>query len=520
MVGVRTDKKCVFQHFSSSLRAVVVGISYQTLPHQNHMHLTAGDRHRYFVFKEKDPIMHAMPTLTKLSPALVRDVAQSLNPSELLNLCKTSKACQSLFERELYLSVLVTFDHSQKPEKGLSILQLLVNLLRRPEIAVWILSFTAREAGFGPKPRLGTVLSDSELLLLRSVLERAKVADIESWIFDLRQGDLETIVALIILQLPRVQSLTLDLFFRHDDDTAYLGNERNRIQQVLALSVAAPADSAANRFSFLKQISWPSESFQGPHCFLRRSELLGVIPVLSLPALECATLKIDQPEAGIQRETCRASQQNRLRVLRLRYSSISDSGLATITTATPRLRALDIEFDRDMGCLDENETPGFYGPSLVASLKPCQVPLESLRIVCHINDPLLEVPWSCFFTHPLGSLRDFCSLRILEVELVLLLGRDQITAQRLVNALPLSLSRIGIREDGYGVASISAMNEAIRRFPATATPVLLHLNKVEVFVDAQVWGQERILQIQAIYEATPLDLAICHIERLAPEEIF
>ncbi|VUC26848.1 unnamed protein product [Clonostachys rosea] len=435
-----------------------------------------------------------MSILARLPPVLVPEVAQDLSLRELLNLCKVSKACHSLFERELYRSVLLTFDHSQNSStKGQSIRQLLANLLRRPEIAVWILSFTARETGFGPKPRLGAVLSTSELLLLHSILGRAKMADIDSWMSDLRQGDLETIVAMIIVQLPQVQSLTLDLFFRHDDDTAYLENERNRIQQVLALAVAAPVE---------------------------RSELPGVMPVLFLPALDCATLKIDQPEAGIRGLARREPKQSRLRLLRLRYSSISDGVLATITAAAPRLRALDIEFDRDMRCLDESETPGFHGPSLLASLSPCQVQLESLRIVCHINDPFLEVPWSCFFTHPIGSLRDFGGLRSLEVELALLLGRDQITAQGLADALPLSLSRIGIREDGYGVASIDAMEEAIREFPAIARSALLQLNKVEIFADVQVWGQKRMSQIQAAYESTPLDLAICHIERLAPEEIF
>ncbi|KAF5247687.1 hypothetical protein FANTH_6310 [Fusarium anthophilum] len=455
-----------------------------------------------------------MSYLANLSPELCRSIAAYLHLSHILELCATSKSCHAKFEPELYRDIRWTYFHSQKATSK-PIHQLLSKILRRPQISGWVQKFAVNETGFGPKPRVGNVFSSAELTLLRSLLDDTSIPDIDGWIDELREGSLETIIATILSQLREVRSLTLDVFFRHDDDCAYLTDEQSRISQLFEQSVLAPEGLPINRFLHLKDLSWPSEAFPGPHCFLRRSELPTVMPAMFLPAIESAALKVDQPgttQHDIFDRIQEVAQSSRLEVLKLRHSSINDRTLARILTFTPALKILDIEFDRDMSCLDDTAAPGFHGTSLQASLATCLSSLESLRILCHINDPLLEVPWSSFFTCPLGSLAAFEHLVNLEISLTLLLGSDKISSERLAEALPQSLMHLGIREDGYGVASVDTTNEAIRDFPAQADPMMPFLKTVSVFLDTERWGEERITQMRDIYAPTRFDFTVHHIQ--------
>ncbi|KAJ4251854.1 hypothetical protein NW762_011151 [Fusarium torreyae] len=462
-----------------------------------------------------------MVSFNNLPNEVMRTIAGGCEPADLLSLCITSKACCDIFEPELFRNIRWTYFHSRK-KTSKPIHRLLIAICQSPEIAAWIRHFAVYEEGFGPKPKAGSVFSSSELALLRSSLDFAGVVGVEGWMAELRGGSLETIVAMILLQLREVQSVTLDLFLRHDDDQAYLRDQGSRISQVFAHSVSAPEHLPANRFMHLKHISWPSESYLGPHCFLRRSEMPNVIPAAFLPSIESATLKIDQPgvlpegKSGLIPQTSGLSQ---LQILGLRHSSIDDGTLALILSVTPMLRVLDVEFNRDMTCLDDTEAPGFHGPTLLNSLRSCQASLETLRIISYIDDPVLDIPWSFFFAHPLSSLQDFEGLTHLEVSLTQLLGCEQITTERLINTIPQSLTKLGIREDGYGIASVNIMEKAIHDFPAKAEPVMPDLKLVSVFLDLEVWGDERIKKMRDIYRPTRFRLVVKHVERLAPLEI-
>lgn len=451
-----------------------------------------------------------MNFLDHIPAVLVRDITESLGKEDLSNLCVTSKACRSIFEPELYRGIYWTYFHSQdRTSKPLQ--QLLRNILHRPKIAAWVQEFNVREVGFGPKPRVGVVFSSTELRLLHSLLDGAGIMDTENWISDLREGDAETLVATTLLQFREIRSLTLNLFFRHDDDCAFLKDDRSRICQVFQHAVSGPPQSLVNRFTRLRHISWPSESFPGPHCFLRRLELPSVMPAISLPVVESASLKIDQPET-IRHDmlASKALGPSRLHTLRLRHSSINDDALSLITSAHPGLKNLDIEFTRDMRCLEDIAMPGFHGPTLHTSLNPCRPSLERLRIVCYISDPFLEVPWSCFFTNPLPSLRDFTRLSSLEISLTLLLGCHGVTAENLVHALPLSLSTLSLQEDGYDVVSVDIMEKALANFPAKAESTMLQLKTINFLINVDTWGDKRVDSLQIIYKSTRFKLTIIH----------
>jgi hypothetical protein len=450
-----------------------------------------------------------MSHMVALAQELQVYIARNLDVRDLINLSITCISLYSVLEPEIYQTIGWTWHHSSKMNSR-PIDVLLCTIMDKPQRATWVKNINFRELGFGDKPFLGVgKFSDEEVRCVRLLLESAQFPDIEEWIDDLRQGSIDAVLAVILMQLCNLSSLTIDLFLRHDDDMAYVTPNTSRIGQFLRHAMLAPASASLARLTHLEQLNWPSANFPGPMCFLRPTDMSYAQPLLGLPALQRLSVKIDQQPFGrIPKYPWTIPVAKHLTTLQLRFSTVSFTALEGILSSAPSLAALDIECSRDMGCLEAGDLWSFNGEALLNALTRCSSTLKAARIVCTVNDPILDVPVSEFFPSPLGSLSQLYNLETVEICLPLLLGISNISVDAIQVAMPASLERIIIREDGYNIVDASRLKDVVNGLAIEKYSNPPRLKHVGLCVDLKAWDRKNIGYIEDIFQASGLELIV------------
>ncbi|KAG5795549.1 hypothetical protein H9Q69_005408 [Fusarium xylarioides] len=368
-------------------------------------------------------------------PELWETVAQCLAPNDLLHLSTVSRAFNAITEKYLYRKITWTWNHS-KPDSSTPIQRLLLNLLHRLELASYIREFSVKEIGYGPKPRVRHADSDSlrdANVIVRSLIQEAGLSPSEDWIKRLYDLEVETIVALIILQLRSVEELIIDMFHCDDGHGSPTPNF-SPIGVVLRLACEPHSMTRATGFERLKTFSWPSGDCD---CFLglvRRGEVLDKMPIFRAPHIREVSLKLSYPEPSLDAAMPTVSCSESLTSLTLRYTTVAESFLKQLLSQMKNLEFFRLELYRSP------KAHIFDGQSICQGLMPCRKVLRHLTVHWEACDDYIEVDVPS--STPLGSLKEFSALESIDATSSALIDADL----TLGDVLPLTLKVLMLRE--------------------------------------------------------------------------
>ncbi|KAF5696330.1 hypothetical protein FGLOB1_13603 [Fusarium globosum] len=401
-------------------------------------------------------------------PELWDIIAQCLAPIDLLHLSAVSRAFNAITEKYLYRKITWTWDHS-KPDASTPIQQLLLNLLCRPELASFIREFSVQEIGYGPKPRMhadSNSLRDADVAI-SSLIQEAGLSPSEDWLKRLYDLDVETIVALIILQLRNVEILVIDMFHRDDGYGSPTPNY-SPIGDVLRLACEPHSMTRATRLERLEAFSWPSGDFDCHADLIRRGEVLDMLPVFRAPRLREVALKLSCPEPPLDAAMPTVSPSESLTSLTLRYTTVAESFLKQLLSQMKNLEFFRLDLYRS------GEAHIFDGQSISQGLMPCRKVLRHLTIHWEACDDYIEVDMPS--STPLGSLKGFSALESLDATSTAVIDDDL----SLGDVLPPTLKALVLRQglDDFNVSWEEGFSSILEEFvdlSPVPTPCLTEL---------------------------------------------
>ncbi|KAF5973198.1 hypothetical protein FCOIX_8902 [Fusarium coicis] len=371
-------------------------------------------------------------------PELWEIIAQCLAPTGLLHLSAVSRAFHAITEKYLYRKISWTWNHD-KPESSTPIQQLLLKLLHRPELASYIREFSVQEIGYGLKPRVRRHADSNSLrdadVVVRSLIQETELSGSEDWIKRLYDLDVETIVALVILQLRNVEVLVIDVF--HCDD-GYGSPTQNfsPIGDVLRLVCEPHSMKRATRFERLKAFSWPSGDCDCFFDLIRRGEALDKLPTFRAPHLREVSLKLSYLEPSLDATIPTISCSESLTSLTLRYATVAESFLKELLPQMKNLKFFRLELYRS------SKAYICDGQSISQGLMPCREVLRHLTVHWEACDEHIQVD-----APPLGSLKGFSALESIDATSSAVIDDDL----ALGDVLPLTLKVLVLREGLYDI---------------------------------------------------------------------
>lgn len=372
-------------------------------------------------------------------PELWDTIAQCLAPTDLLHLSAVSRAFNAITEKYLYRKITWTWNPS-KPDASAPIQQLLLNLLHRPELASYIRGFSVHEIGYGPKPHLhadSNALRDANAMI-SSLIQETGLSPSEDWIKRLYDLEVESIVALIILQLRNVEVLVIDTF-HCDEEYGSPTPNFSPIGDVLRLTCEPHSITRATKFERLKSFSWPSGDVD---CFLgliRRGEALDKLPIFQAPHLGEVSLKLSYLESSLDVPMPTISCSESLTSLTLRYATVAESFLKQLLSQIKNLEFFRLELYRSPKAYI------FDGQSISQGLMPCREVLRHLTVHWEACDEHIQVDVPS--STPLGSLNGFSALESIDATSSAVID-DDLT---LGDVLPLTLKVLVLREGLYDI---------------------------------------------------------------------
>ncbi|EWG50038.1 hypothetical protein FVEG_16569 [Fusarium verticillioides 7600] len=372
-------------------------------------------------------------------PELWEIIAQCLAPPDLLHLSTVSRAFNGITEKYLYRKISWTWNHD-KPESSKPIQQLLLNLVRRPELALYIREFSVQEIGYGPTPPMhadSNSLGDANVVV-RSLIQEAELSPSEDWIEGVLDLEIETIVALIILLLRNVEVLVIDMF-HCDEEYGSPTPNFSPIGDVLRLTCEPHSITRATKFERLKSFSWPSGDAE---CFLgliRKGEVLDKLPIFRAPRLKEVSLKLSYLEPSLDAAMPTISCSGSLTSLTLRYTTVAESFLKQLLSQMKNLESFRLDLYRSPKAYI------FDGQSISQGLMPCREVLRHLTVHWEACDEYIkvDVPSST----PLGSLKGFSALESIDATSSAVIDDDL----ALGGVLPLTLKVLVLREGLYDI---------------------------------------------------------------------
>lgn len=401
-------------------------------------------------------------------PELWDIIAQCLAPTDLLHLSAVSRAFNAITERYLYRKIVWTWDHS-KPDASTPIQQVLLNLLHRPEMASYIREFSVQEIGYGPKPRMhadSNSLRDADVAI-SSLIQEAGLSPSEDWLKRLYDLDVETIVALIILQLRNVEILVIDMFHR-DDGYGSPNPNYSPIGDVLRLACEPHSMTRATRLERLEAFSWPSGDFDCHTDLMRRGEVLDTLPIFGAPRLREVALKLSCPETPLDAAMPTVSPSESLTSLTLRYTTVEESFLKQLLSQMKNLEFFRLDLYRS------SRAYFIDGQSISQGLIPCRRVLRHLTIHWEPCDDYIEVDVPS--STPLGSLKGFSALESIDATSTAVID-DDLTLE---DVLPPTLKALVLRQglDDFNVSweeGFSSILEDFVDLSPVPTPCLTEL---------------------------------------------
>lgn len=364
-----------------------------------------------------------------LSHKILEDRRASTN--SLLNLCLTSKELNQLTEPYLYESWGTTGNDFEKWtwRKLRSLYRFLLTILSRPQLASFVRYVEADcwTELYNQKAYLNPY-RPADIKLLTDAARKVAMPDVNAWIWALKDGSSDALLALLFSQVVRLRELSLALpsYAKYTNQVVLQAAERSK-------------DVKALRHLSKISLAWPE------HSGLRG--LYEVTPYLSLPSVEAyhathawhctdpvlpggwSTQKQNRLEGT-------PSPAPKLKTLHLRKTNLDPNAMKRLLGAYRSLESFELLVKREEG---QSYVVNTLGPlAFLQALQPSVSTLRHLRLGAYSALTSSRVL-------PLGSLQEFDRLTSLDIDVQILLGGDPRRAPSLADILPSSIESLVLR---------------------------------------------------------------------------
>ena len=144
-----------------------------------------------------------------LPEELILSILHYLQIADLLSLSLVCKVLQRIAIPRIYRDVNWTWDEDAKDDS--TVQSFLRSILERPQLALMVKHIQFR--GFKFSDWLHLELGDHVMQLARNIIARVGYPIADKWMFGLQYGSLVVIIALVLSQLPNLESLEVGRFF-------------------------------------------------------------------------------------------------------------------------------------------------------------------------------------------------------------------------------------------------------------------------------------------------------------------
>ncbi|KAI9879070.1 MAG: hypothetical protein M1830_009711, partial [Pleopsidium flavum] len=388
-----------------------------------------------------------MATIANLPLELVQLILSYTQRKDLVILSCVCKSLQRLMVPLLYQEVRWTWDTAAGRNPPIHLL--LRSILERPTLASYIEHIEFR--GSQP-PSVWTredhmELKADEWKLVTDVICAAQLPSEELWIRELKKGNADAFVALLISQLANLQSL--ELGFEFQKDSRFVGI---MLKQML---FSSSPTAMLSSFSRLQRVACCTDFATGEHA-CTDCEYNGrfwpipidfdqILALFYLPSIQSITVFMPDPDDFAW--PSERPYTSTLTSLVLHHSEAKEETLEQLLSVTPHLKTLEYNF----WCEVEpaiHKSQYLTCDKLSRALEHIRATIEHLVIsVCFFSGVIWEVVPPCGIKGDIGSLRRFEALHSLEVPLVVLLGWSSSSTIRLADILPKNMRQLCIRDD-------------------------------------------------------------------------
>ena len=257
------------------------------------------------------------------------------------------------------------------------------------------------------------------------------------WLQEVRRGEVDIFVAVLLSQLPSLKRLTIGSDFQRD--TPFIGDTISRNS----------GSTPKQPFPALESVTYSNDIVQDLDVAYHLVHLNQVLPLFYMGSLR--TLNISLPPLAItwpQDEIPKSLLTSPV----LSHSQLSEENLGHLLMATPRLRSLEYHshFDIDSGGRPGRTHLDYYDCNrLDESLAHVKESLERLVLSVRFSSLQSDVALGGFqgMTHKVQSLQHFKKLKDCVIPFIMLLGWDDDAKTAIGDLLPSNLETICFTDD-------------------------------------------------------------------------
>ncbi|EAQ88029.1 hypothetical protein CHGG_04648 [Chaetomium globosum CBS 148.51] len=382
---------------------------------------------------------------------VLRLILDYLSQDDLYKVCLVHPQLRYLAEAPLYSTIELYYDEEKYSSTRHPITSLIRTLLRRPDLATLVRSVSCL-----PGEHTGEILEAQNIPVCEtglkealSFVEKTGLPYRDTWMEELRQGNLDAYLAILLSQLPRLRRLYLTHKFSQKTDLITLV-----LRSMLCDSHPSQPIPGINSTSLHQLQTVSLERFPGHYLTPSSLNTENILPFFYLPSIQILDLPIDDPPTStLPWPTPQPPSALNLHTLALRH--IREAHLAALLTATPHLHTLNWQwrFDPDI-TTDAANTPTVNLTQLLLALTPLHPTLTTLHIhasCLYTTQPFIPFPLSIHGT--MAALAHFAHLRTLTIPLVFVTGfalpLPTHPHHTLAHCLPPSLEVLTLTDDLY-----------------------------------------------------------------------
>ena len=343
--------------------------------------------------------------------------------------------------------------------------------------------------------------SASEMDAIKASILSLGPSSKDLWLQELRRGEVDIFIALLLSQLLNLQHLTLGSEFQCD--TPFLG-------EVMSSNMRS---TPKQLFPNLKSVTYSNDIIQDTEVayhFVDRNQVFPLFYVDSLRTLNMALppLTITWPQDEVPK--------SHLTSLVLSHSQVSEENLGQLLMATPQLRSLEFHshFDIDPGGRSGRTRMDYYDcAKLDKSLAHVMGTLERLVLSVRFSSLKSDVALGGFngMSHKVESLQHFKKLKDCVIPFIMLLGWNYDANIAIVDLLLALLERICFTDDldALGVCEWTdeGFLQLIESYLARRGPCELQLRciSLEINTSQTSWCEAECTRLKVLCDAAEVD---------------
>ena len=360
----------------------------------------------------------------------------------LSRLCLVSKCLQQFAEFHLYEAWVggsrELHDEKWDDSQQRALQRFLLTIILRPDLAKHVRYIEVIRWRIRETPDDDNLFMGPEWQLFKETALEVGLGGHESWSSTLKAGSADPLIALLLTQVPNLQELSLGV---------PLGSRWPR--RVLALFTSQVSNLRHYSFAHLRKLSYQGGS--------SLADFNQVVPCFFLPSVEAILLdrckdkwtwdNLDNKRKRIYYPF--PKHGSKVTTLKLEHSLFKPSILKGIVRSCPALRSFAFSLHQDQRLDLEESLAILDPPSVLEAIRSTQKTLVDLKLGIssfYYYHWLLRTQRRPFI-QPIGSLRAFSKLSVLDISIVMLLGNSEESAPQLISILPPALNSLKLRTD-------------------------------------------------------------------------